>query len=429
MPSSVRRFAFTFLLLCGCGVASAWESDGKFDWPQWQGPNRQANCLETGLLKTWPENGPPLLWQTRDLGIGFSTPSVAAGRIYGMSQRANNDGVWCLDEKSGKEIWFQGISSAQKVNFEGARCTPTVDRDRLYALTVGGVLGCLECGSGKLVWKKNLVSDFGGRMMSQWGYSESPLVDGEQVICTPGGAKAALVALNKKNGNVIWKTEMADCGGAGYASCIVSEAGGIRQYITFVGKSLISVDAKTGKLLWRYDKVANRTANCSSVIVKDDFVFASSSYGVGSVLLKIEAKGKGLAANEIRFLDGKTFQNHHGGMALVGEHIYGGHGQNRGEPTCIDFKTGEVAWKDRAPGSGSAAVLAFEGGLIFRYQDGTMALIEANPTKFNLKAKFKLPYDSGKPSWPHPIIANGRLYIREQDVLMCFDVKEQKAAR
>ncbi len=404
-------------------------ASGKYDWPQWQGPERQASCLETGLLKNWPSEGPPLVWQTRKLGTGYSTPSVAAGAIYGMSQRDNNDGVWRLEEATGKETWFKSIGSAQKVDYGGSRCTPTVDGAHLYALTVGGVLACMECATGKVVWKKNLVADFGGRMMSGWGYSESPLVDGDHVVCTPGAARAAVIALNKKTSAVVWRTEMTDCGGAAYASLVVSTAGGVRHYVTFVGKSLIGVDAKSGKLLWRSDKVANRVANCTTAIVKGDYVFASSSYGTGSVLLKVGPKGKGLEAEEVYFLDGKKFQNHHGGMALVGDHIYGGHGQNRGEPTCIEFLTGKLAWKEKAPGGSSAAVLAYEGGLIFRYEDGAVALLEADPGKCTVKCKFKLPYNSDKANWPHPVIANGKLYLRDMEVLMCFDLKEKSASK
>lgn len=426
MLTRAGTLALGLLLLCGLAWAEPeGPAAGRLDWPQWQGPTRQANCAETGLLKSWPKAGPKLVWQADGLGKGFSTPSIAAGRIYGMSHRDNNDGVWCLDEKNGKELWFTRIGPAAKVDYGGSRCTPTVDGNRLYALTVGGELACLDSQSGKLIWKKDLKSDFGGRMMSGWGFSESPLVDGDKLICAPGNPQAAVVALDKATGDPIWKAAIPDCGGAAYASIVATEGGGTRHYVAFLGKCLAGVDADSGKLLWRYDRVANKVANCSTPIVKDDMVFASSAYNTGSVLLRLTKKNGGVEAKPAYFLDARTFQNHHGGVVLVGNHFYGGHGQNAGTLKCINAKTGKIAWEERAPASGSAAVLYADGRLIYRYQDGTMVLVEANPNACKIVSKFKLPYDSGQPSWPHPVIANGKLYIREMDALMCFDVKAE----
>lgn len=402
------------MLAANASSQSKTPKSGEFDWPQWQGPKRQANCEETGLFKNWSTIGPPLAWQAKQLGIGHSTPSVAGGHIYGMSQRGKEDGVWCLDEATGKEIWFKSIGVAREVQYGGSRCTPTVDGERLFALTVGGDLACMECATGKIIWKKNLTADFGGKMMSQWGYSESPLVDGDKLICSPGSVRAAIVALNKKTGGVVWKSEVADCGGAAYSSAVISEAAGTRQYVNFLGKCLVGVDAASGKLLWRYDKPRYRVAVIPTPLVKDDYIFASASYDAGSALLKIEKKGKGLEAKQVYFLAANVFQNHHGGVVLVGDHLYGGHGQNRGEPTCIDFLTGKIAWKEKAPASGSAAYLYADGHLIVRYEDGSITLQGVDPAKLVIKAKFRPPYVSDEPSWAHPVVANGRLYIRDQ---------------
>jgi outer membrane protein assembly factor BamB len=402
----------------------------RFDWPQWRGPNRDGKSQETGLLASWPKDGPPLAWTTKNLGMGYSSVAVAAGRIYTMGGRGGDDSVIALEENSGKEIWRTRVGDYFRQNMgDGPRCTPTIDGDLLYALGGAGDLVCLEAASGKLRWRKSLPKDFGGRMMSGWGWSESPLVDGDKVLCTPGAENAAMVALNKKTGDVIWKASVTNTGGAGYASIVATEAGGIRQYLTLFGRGIVGVAARDGKFLWRYDKIANGTANIPTPIVDGDQVFCSTGYRTGAALLKLTANGGGIKAEQQYFLDSGTLQNHHGGMVLLDGYIYCGHGHNAGSPTCIELKTGRVAWKDRGAGQGSAAVLYADGHLYFRWQNGTMALVEATPSAYKQTGKFQLPNDSGKPSWPHPVIANGRLYVRDQDALMCFDVKQRVAGK
>jgi outer membrane protein assembly factor BamB len=269
-------------------------------------------------------------------------------------------------------------------------------------------------------------------MMSGWGYSESPLVDKDRLVCTPGGNDAVIVALQRETGDVVWKAAMPEgaiwkhgLDGAGYSSIVVSEAGGIRQYVQLTGRGVISVAADDGRFLWAYDRVANTTANIPTPIVIDDYVFCSSGYGTGAALLQIVGDAaKGLQANEVYFLKAKDLQNHHGGMVHLGDHIYLGHGHNEGFPLCIEWKTGKAAWRPgRGPGSGSAAVLYADGNLYFRYEDGVMALIEATPTSYHLKGKFTLASVKDK-SWPHPVIAAGKLYIRDADTLLCYDVRD-----
>jgi outer membrane protein assembly factor BamB len=404
----------------------------KYDWPQWHGPNRNSVCAETGLLKEWPEGGPPKLWTVGNLGGGYSAPSVAAGRIFGMSYRGGQEGVWALEEATGKELWFTPIAKKGNAGYnEGPRCTPTVDGELLYAVGVGGDLACLEAATGKKVWAKNYKTDFGGRMMSGWGFSESPLIDGDKVVGTPGSDKAAVVALNKKTGEVVWKSEIAECGGAGYASIVKAEVAGVPMYLTLMGQSkgLVGVDANTGKFLWNYAKVANRTANIPTSLVAGDLVFCSTGYGAGAALLRLKPTGSGeVKAEEQYFLEGRTFQNHHGGMVLLDGYVYAGTGHNNGAPTCLELKTGKVAWKkDRGPGTGSAAVLYADGNLIFRYENATVALIEASPKGYKEKGTFKIPEPSNAKSWQHPVIANGKLYLRDQDKLHCFNVKAGSA--
>ncbi len=419
--------AFAAALLLSLPMPSA--NPGPFDWPQWRGPNRDAVSKETGLLKKWPEKGPPIAWTATGLGGGYSTPSVAGGKIFGMSYRDGAEVVWAINEKDGKELWNKTIAKAGRVGYgEGSRSTPTVDGDRIYCVGTTGDLVCLKADNGDVVWTKNYGKDFKGRMMSGWGYSESVLIDGDRVICTPGADKAAIACLNKMTGEVIWTSEIANCGGAGYSSIMPAQVGKTKLYITIMGRSsgCVAVDAKDGKLLWKYAKIGNGTANIPTVLVRDDIVFCSTGYGAGAAVLKMVGDSDGgVKVEEVVFHNGNSLQNHHGGMVLVGDHVYLGRGHNNGFPTCVEFATGKIAWKeDRGPGTGSAAIAYADGMIYLRYQSGLLALLEANPKEYKLVSSFKLPEPSNKPSWPHPVIANGKLYIRDQDKLICFNVKE-----
>jgi outer membrane protein assembly factor BamB len=417
-------------LLCTSSVTAQNIKSG--DWPEWRGPRRDGICTETGLLGAWPEGGPRLIWSAREVnggksvGTGYASVAIAGGRIYTLGDRDKRGCVTCLDEATGKVLWATPFCDAY--NSGGPRCTPTVAGNRLYGLSPHGDLVCVDTEQGSILWQKNLKQDFGGRMMSGWNYSESPLVDGNALVCTPGGTSAAMVALNKETGEPIWKcTAPKDCG-AGYASIVIAEVGGVRQYLTIMGPQLglVSVNARNGKFLWHYSKVANGTANIPTPIVEGDHVFASTAYGTGSALLQMVPDGQGgVTANEVYFLRGKTLQNHHGGMIRLGEYVYGGHNHNEGFPFCLHMKKGEMMWgPERGPGSGSAAVLYADGHLYFRYQDNTMALIEATPTAYNLKSTFRLPKGTSSPGWQHPVIHQGKLFIRANDQLYCYDIKQ-----
>lgn len=399
------------------------------DWYQWRGPDRKAVCAETGLLPEWPKDGPRLLWDARkvnegrSVGTGYSSLAITQGKIFTMGDRRNDgDYVFCLDAATGKELWQTKLGTAQG---DGPRCTPTVDQDRVYALTRQGLLACLKVADGSVVWQKDFKKDFDGRMMSGWDYSESPLVDGDKLVCTPGGKDAVMVGLNKLTGDVIWKCQAPVNSGAGYASIVIAKVGNVRQYITLLGPQLglVGVDANTGKFLWNYKKIGNGTANIPTPLVQDDFVFTSTGYGTGAALLQLVPKDGGIDVKEVYFLKGNQLQNHHGGMVMLGDYIYGGHGHNQGLPFCLEWKTGKFAWEpQRGPGDGSAAVLYADGHLYFRYQSGTMALIEATPKGYHLKSSFKVPIAGN--GWPHPVIANGKLYLRGADQLLCYDLKQ-----
>ena len=541
------------------------------DWPQWQGPDRNAVSKETGLLQEWPKDGPPLAWKATGLGGGDSTPSVAAGRIYGMSHRGSDEFVWALSEKDGKEIWAVKTGPAHGQSFhqskEGPACTPAVDGDRLYIMGLAGNVSCLQVADGKVVWTRNLKADFGARS-PMWSFRESPLVDGDKVICTPGGDKTTMVALNKRTGETVWQTHVPDGGagggppnrgpapnlpnvmqtdpllsaldkdrdsvisgaeltnvpvallpldknqdgtlseeelspptpardgpgggqrprrgpgimrmmkahsaldadesggigeaelkeagtvlgkldengdgkltneeagfksmgapntGAAYASAIVMEFGGRRQYVQFLATTVAGLDAGDGKLLWRYDKPANRMRiNIATPRYQDGQVFSASAYGAGGGLARLVPDGAGgFAAEEVWF--SKDMENHHGGVILHDGALFGANGGNGGGYlACLDFKTGDTLWNERDNGKRRAskgAMLLADGRLYHRTEEGAMLLIEPSRAEYRERGRFEQPDRTKLPAWAHPVVANGKLYLRDQDTLFCYDVK------
>ena len=398
------------------------------NWPQWRGPDRTGVSAETGLLTNWPAGGPPRLWSASGLGAGFSSVSVSGGRIFTMGDRRDAQYVIALDEATGRQIWATRIGGRHVDEYGGPRGTPTVDGALLYAIGTDGDLVCLEAATGRQRWRKSFPRDFGGRMMSGWMYSESPLVDGDRVVVTPGGARAGIVALEKATGQEIWRATIPRIGsaggdGAGYASIVISNGGGVKQYVQLMGRGLVSVRASDGWFMWGYNRVANDIANISTPVVRDNLVFAATGYQTGAVMLELGPAAEGrVTATERYFHEGNVLQNHHGGFVLIDGYVFGGNGHNNGFPFALELATGRMTWsRARGAGTGSAAVTAADGHLYFRYQDGTMALIEANPTTYTLKSTFTIP-DVRNPSWSHPVIAGGRLYLREQDSLHVYNV-------
>jgi outer membrane protein assembly factor BamB len=433
------RFLVGLVLLLSLPASWAGADDDEFqpkafDWPQWRGPQRNGVSKEKALLTEWPREGPPLKWKAPGLGGGYGGVAVAAGRVFGMGRQGEEEVVWALQESTGKLLWTALLplnkeKTDRVLRNDGPRCTPTVDGERLYALGVYGDLVCLEVATGKEVWHQHLKREFGGELMSPpgWGYSESPLVDGDKLICTPGRNNAALVALDKKTGELVWRAEVSSTRGAGYSSIVVAEVGGVRHYIQSLSSGLVGIAAESGKRLWEYNDLANRVANVMTPLVKGDQVFCSAPYNKGSALLRLLPDGAGGIKHEVlKTVKGEQFQNYHGGLVLVDDHVYGGHGHNNGLPACFSLDKGDLAWrKDRGAGIGSAAVVCADGHIYFHYENGIMALVEATPSEYREKGKFELPYLSGKPGWSHPVVANGCLYVRDQDVLMCFDVKKR----
>lgn len=413
-----------YRLIVGClslfvsvSLAPAPQVAQEFDWPQWQGKDRIAISQEKSLLPDWPKEGPKLVWEVKSLGEGYSTPTVAAGRIFSMGNRDQIEYVIALAEKDGAELWATALGPvrANGGGYPGPRCSPTVDGERVYALGLNGDLICALAASGKEVWKRNLRDrDLQGRP-GGWGYCESPLIDGDTLLCTPGGRGCTLAAFNKLTGELIWKGVVPQGDQAAYASILAAEVHGQRQYIQFLSGGVVGLSTD-GTFLWRYNAPHNGTANCSTPIYHDGEVFAASGYGTGGGLARLVKDGTGTKAEEVYFT--KNMKNHHGGMVLLDGYVYG---SDEGLLTCLEWKTGEVAWAERKAGKGSIA--SADGRLYYRNEGGPIVLVEVNPQKYVEQGRFSPPRKSGKPSWPHPVIANGKLYIRDQELLFCYDVK------
>lgn len=391
---------------------------GAGEWPQWRGPNRDGHSADMGLLQEWPSGGPRLLWKTNGIGRGYSSVAVAGGKIFTLGDGPESGFVHALD-LTGKGIWTAKLGRiGGGGGYPGPRCTPAVDGGMVYALGQHGDLVCVDANTGKEIWRKNLQKDFAGKV-GGWGYSESPLVDGERLLCTPGGTNGAMVALNKKTGETMWRAkEYKDR--AEYSSIIVKEIGGARQYIQLTGASVAGIRADDGKLLWRAER-KGKTANVPTPIFKDNHVYVSTGYGIGCNLFKVtpgsEFQVEQVYANTVMV-------NHHGGLILVGEHLYG-YSDGKGW-VCQDFKTGEMVWSDKRLGKGSVAYA--DGRLYLRQEGGpgTVVLINASPEGYTERGRFAQPDRSDKNSWPHPVIAGGKLYLRDQDMLLCYDVAKNQ---
>lgn len=391
----------------------------QLDWPQWRGPNRDGRCTETGLLKEWPQQGPPLLWKATGLGGGFSGVSVAGQRIFTMGERPGTNHVLAINRADGKILWSTPVGKAGAPGWgghAGPRATPTADGNLVYALGQFGEVICVNAQDGKKVWRKHLTTDFGGSL-PEWGFAESPLVDGDQALLTPGGPQGTLVALNKKTGTLIWQSkDWTD--DAHYSSIIIAEIGGVRQYVQLTDKSVAGVAPKDGKVLWRAAR-KGATAVIPTPIYADGHVYVTSGYNIGCNLFKV-AGGSEFTATEV--YANKVMVNHHGGVVKVGEHLYG-YSEGKGW-TCQDFKSGEARWQEKSK-LGKGSLLYADGRLYCREEaeKGVVALLEATPSGYIEKSRFAPPDRSGKKSWPHPVIVGGRLFLRDQDVLLCYDVK------
>jgi outer membrane protein assembly factor BamB len=398
------------------------------DYPQWRGPHRDGTSKETGLLKQWPEQGPKLLWEVKEIGSGYSTPAIVGERIYVLANDGlENEFVQALAVGDGKRIWSVRLGKVgnpqQQPAFGAARSTPTVERGFLYALGSDGDLARISLETGKVSWRKNLRGDFGGKP-GVWAYSESPLIDGERLICTPGGSEATLVALNKKTGDVIWKSAVPGGDQAAYSSAIIVEAGGLKQYVQVLQAGLVGVEANNGKFLWRYKKINSPyRANIPTPVARDSYIY-SAAVGVGGGAIKLQPREGAVEFNEVYF--SPKLPTAIGGDVILGHELYGTTAQAL---VCIDFSTGNVKWEERA--IGAASICYADGRLYLHGEDGQVALVDATSEGYHEKGRFSPPdqpkrINDMEKAWAYPVVANGRLYVRDQGRLWCYDIKAGK---
>ena len=391
------------------------------DWPQWRGVNRDGKSAATGLIAQWPEAGPKMLWQVDGLGEGYSTPAVVGDSIYLLGTQGSKAFVFSLSREDGRQQWKSPLGKkGGGGGYSGPKGTPSIGGDLLFALGGDGTLVCAKRDNGQEVWRKNLKQDFGGKH-GHWEYAESPLIDGRKLICTPGGGSQTIVALDKTDGNLLWKSPIGNFTNdayvsAGYASPIVADILGTRQYITFIHGGVVSVDAKNGIPLWRYDSPANGTANCSTPVVLNNNVFAASAYGTGGGRATLKRSGRTWNVVEDYFVE--KMENHHGGFILHEGFIYG---TNNSVLMCLDWNNGNIKWQDRCVGKGSVTLA--DGHLYVRGEKGDVALVEATPNGYREKGRFKQPDRSDKNAWAHPVVAGSHLYLHDQDRLMCYELK------
>ena len=361
-------------------------------------------------------------------GRGYASLAIAGNRIFTLgdgpsSANDKDEYLVCFDRDNGKRLWSKKTGkpwTSGQPTWRSSRSTPTADGGLVYVITAFGDLICFDAADGHEHWRKSLQKDFGGTKADPWGYSESVLIDGDRLICTPGGPKETMVALDKLTGKLIWKTSRPNDRGAAHPSIVISEVGGTKVYVQNTGSGPIGVRASDGKLLWSYP-IDKTPAIIPTPIIRGDLAYFSVGYKRGGMLLKqIPEKDGEVTVKEIYPLNPKM-ANKHGGVVLVGDYVYGDT-DDSGIPFCAELKTGDIKWKKRGSGRGSASIAAAEGHLYIHFGDGTMVLALAQPTGYKEVGSFKVPGSGDRPSWSHPVILDGKLYLREQDAVLCYDI-------
>lgn len=414
LQSTMKTILLSGITVITLLLSTSLENTRADDWPQWRGSQRNGISQEKGLLQSWPEEGPTLAWRTDGVGAGYSSVSVSDGKIFTLGDLEDGSYALALNEKDGSHAWKTRIGEAGgHKKYPGTRSTPTVDGSQVFALNQHSDLTCLDAATGKLQWKVNLISDFGGKMMSGWKYSESPLVDGDRVVVTPGGNEGTVVALDRKSGKKLWQTsDWTDT--AGYSSVVVATFHGTRQYVQLTGNSLVGLNPDTGAILWKADR-PGKTAVITTPVIDGDMIFVTSSYGVGCNGFQVSKSGNNWSADQV--YANKEISNHHGGVILLDGHVFGGSGSTF---RCVDIQTGEARFAERSAGKG--ATLYADGLFYLRAEHGPVALIKASPDGYEEISRFDQPDRSDHKAWPHPVVANGKLYLRDQGLLLCYDV-------
>jgi len=420
-----NKVMLPFIMIVAAVVISGMELKAQ-DFPGWRGTNNDGVVKDASINLDWSEKKPALAWTFRQAGLGYSSPSIVGTTLYCQGAMDEKGFAFALDTKTGNLKWKQELGSEIVEDRENApRGTITVDGDKLYLIRGIGQIHCLSAVDGKEIWKKDLVKDFGGKIMSRWGYSESPLVDGNLVICTPGGSRGTLVALDKNTGATVWVSKEWTHE-AGYSSPIVAEVNGVRQYIQQAAKGVAGVSEKDGKLLWKVEIDGYKTAVVPTPVYQDNVVYVASGYNAGCTAIRLTKTGDTFKAETI--YANKNMVNHHGGVVLVDGHIYG-----YSDPSgwvCQNLKTGETIWKEKIKEVGKGAVLAVNDRLLLLDErTGLVTVVAASPDGWKEFGRMVIPGRTEMETkdnmiWVHPVVANGKLYIRDHDLLFCFDLKK-----
>lgn len=390
------------------------------DWPQFNGARRDSRSDDTGLLAEWPPEGPPLAWAAHGTGAGFSSVAVVQGVVYSMGNKGESEVIIALDAGTGAKLWSTPFTwASHPSNGDGPRCTPAVHAGRVVGLGAMADLVCVNAADGAILWQKNIAQDYGGSVPG-WGYCESILIDRDhhRVITTPGGDKATFAAFDLQTGKELWKCLLAGKDRPGYASPTFADLGGILQYIQFTSGGTVGVRADDGNFLWRDDSASSGMANCSSPLVADEFVFSASGYGKGGSLVRLNWSGDSVQSQFVYHTE--NMRSHHGDMVIHDGLIFGS--DDPGVLTCLDLKTGEVQWKNRSVGKG--AVTYADGHIYLRSEQGPVALVKATGEGYVESGRFDQPHRSSVSAWSHPVVAAGRLFLRDQDTLLCYELRE-----
>ena len=389
--------------------------DSNADWNQFRGPNRDNLCQETGFADRWPEGGPELLQTITGIGEGYASVALVGELMYTMGNVDGAEHILALNRTTGEIVWkTRSGDEYHEGQGNGPRGTPTVVDGMVYALGGTGDLSCLNASTGDVVWHLNILKEFGGGNIT-WGISESVLIDNNHVICSPGGSDATVVSLNAKTGKVVWKSKIPEQPQASYASPVIATIGKVKQYVIFTSKGICGVRAKDGEPLWGQNASSNGTANCATPLVVDNYVFSSSDYGTGAELVELKPEGSAVKATQVYFT--KDMKNHHGGMVFLDGYVYGSNGDML---SCVKLKTCEPAWRERGM---KGSVVYVDKKIVFRNEQGPVVLLAADSGEYKELGRFEQPERSNRPAWSHPVIADGKLYLRDQDKLLVYNLK------
>lgn len=390
------------------------------DWPRFHGLQGEGNMFldEKGLLKTWPDGGPKLLWEADGLGNGYASVTLSGDLLFTAGDAGGRAIVQARKISDGSLVWKRDGGEDWKGQYEHVRSTPVIDGDRVYYLAPMGDLTCMNIKDGKIIWQRNILKDFEGGLAT-WAMAESPLIEGKTLYCVPGGKKGMIAGLDKMTGKTTWVSEPAS-EKVSYSSLVPLTVSGLKMFLTFSEKEFLAYDANSGKRLFSYPRHTAWGVNATDAIYHDGTLFITSGYGMESEMLKLTVKGKTASVEKV--WSSRELDNQHGGVVRVGDYIYGAcQNHNGGGWVCLNWKTGAKQWADRTIQRGS---VAYADGLLFLYGErNQMGLAAADPKACNVTGNFRVPNGGDGNSWAHPVIRGGVMYLRHANKLFAYEVK------